>query len=310
MQAATLLGMDSSASNPAHPRRRRPFGLVAAALVVVLVTLEVIATSAVSAALAITPARIPGAVPVTGLGTRPAPVMAAAPAAVMAPTAAVVAPTPEAAQETTSTPDQTGIPRAASPWLRLAAEEPSFLQATRSAAQALEQLQSVEPAPVADEAPSDPPPADAGDETTAAAGGLAGAGRAAAVVPNRLRIPSLAISQTIRQFPCDRSQPPDNFVYQWGCAGRNNLYLLGHAYSVFAPLHDAYAAGQLQVGMLATFTGADGAVQTYRVTTWRLVRPDQTAWAVASQPVPSMTLQTCYGSNSELRLLVRLVLAG
>ena len=33
------------------------------------------------------------------------------------------------------------------------------------------------------------------------------------------------------------------------------------------------------------------------------------AWAIASQPVASMTLQTCYGPNNEYRLLVRLVAA-
>jgi hypothetical protein len=32
-----------------------------------------------------------------------------------------------------------------------------------------------------------------------------------------------------------------------------------------------------------------------------------TAWAIASQPIPSMTLQTCIGKKSQYRLNVRLV---
>ena len=48
-------------------------------------------------------------------------------------------------------------------------------------------------------------------------------------------------------------------------------------------------------------------VTTFRVTTWRLVRPTNSSWAIASQPVPSMTLQTCVGAQSEWRLNVRLV---
>ena len=141
------------------------------------------------------------------------------------------------------------------------------------------------------------------------AGGLAGASRTAAVVTHRLRIPDLRIDRTTRSFPCDRAEPPANYVYRWGCAGRNNLFLLGHAYSVFKPLHDAYAAGRLRVGMAAWYTDATGKTRLYRVTSWRVVKPTDVAWAIASQPVPSMTLQTCYGPNSEYRLLVRLVAA-
>jgi sortase (surface protein transpeptidase) len=141
----------------------------------------------------------------------------------------------------------------------------------------------------------------------AAGGRLAGASRTTVAVAPRLRIPDLGINRTIREFPCDRAAPPENYIYRWGCAGRNNLYLLGHADTVFKALHDAYAAGRLRVGMAAMFTDSKGRTVTYRVTTWRVVRPDQVDWAIASQPVPSMTLQTCYGAKSEYRLLVRLV---
>jgi sortase (surface protein transpeptidase) len=45
----------------------------------------------------------------------------------------------------------------------------------------------------------------------------------------------------------------------------------------------------------------------YRVTAWQVVKPTEVSWAIASQPVPSMTLQTCLGANSAYRLNVRLV---
>ena len=202
--------------------------------------------------------------------------------------------------------------RLATSWARLGAElsiPPVAGAVARGLALADEVFDPRRPTapPAAEAVDPNPLPAIAGDETTAAADGLAGAGRAAAVVAQRLRIPDLGINQTVGEYQCDRSDPLDNYVYRWGCAGRNNLYLLGHAYSVFRALHDAYAAGNLRVGMTAEWTDSTGRIVSYRVTTWRLVRPDQVDWAIASQPVPSMTLQTCYGANSEYRLLVRLV---
>jgi hypothetical protein len=125
---------------------------------------------------------------------------------------------------------------------------------------------------------------------------------------NHVWIPSLGISRSVRWFPCDRSRPPDNYMYRWGCAGENNVYLMGHAYSVMKPLHDAYVSGRLRVGMKAHYAGADGKVRTYVVKWWKKTRPTtDAAWAWAPQDVPSMTLQTCVGKNSEYRLMVRLV---
>jgi sortase (surface protein transpeptidase) len=151
----------------------------------------------------------------------------------------------------------------------------------------------------------------------AAAAGAAAAAKAAAaasaaaprpsLVLNHLWIPSLGMSQPIYLFPCSRSTPPGNYLYRWGCAGRNNLYLLGHAYSVMKPLQDAYVAGRLRVGMLAAYADANGRITRYSVTAWQVVTPDVVAWAIASQPVPSMTLQTCVGTWSQYRLDVRLV---
>ncbi len=125
---------------------------------------------------------------------------------------------------------------------------------------------------------------------------------------NHVWIPALRISRSVSPFPCDRKRPPDNLVYRWGCAGTNNIYLMGHAYSVFKPLHDAYTAGRLAIGMKAWYADSKGRVHVYVVKWWKLVRPTSGArWAWAAQGKPSMTLQTCVGTNSQYRLMVRLV---
>jgi hypothetical protein len=124
---------------------------------------------------------------------------------------------------------------------------------------------------------------------------------------NRFWIPSLGMSDRVHLYPCSRTRPPDNYMYRWGCAGRNNVYLLGHAYSVMKPLHDAYVQGRLKVGMVAIYANANGKVTYYKVTQWRVVDPVDSEWAIASQRVPSMTLQTCVGKDSQYRLNVRLV---
>ena len=125
---------------------------------------------------------------------------------------------------------------------------------------------------------------------------------------NHVWIPSLGINRSVSSFPCSRARPPDNYLYRWGCAGTNNVYLLGHAYSVFKPLHDAYVSGRLHRGMKVVYADGAGRVHTYSVIWWRVVAPTTAAsWAWAAQSRPSMTLQTCLGSNSQYRLMVRLV---
>ena len=124
---------------------------------------------------------------------------------------------------------------------------------------------------------------------------------------NRFWIPLLGMSYRVHLFECTRSRPPDNYIYRWGCAGTNNLYILGHAYGVMKPLHDLYVRGKLKLGMVAIYADGSGHVHWYRVTSWRVVDPVDSAWAIASQPVPSMTLQTCVGKDGRYRLNVRLV---
>lgn len=99
-------------------------------------------------------------------------------------------------------------------------------------------------------------------------------------------------------------------MYRWGCAGRNNICLFGHAVSVFKPLHDTYVRGRLRKGMKVTYADGNGKVGTYAVAWWRVVAPDRGAFAFAGQSRPSMTLQTCVGARSQYRLVVRLLKVG
>ncbi len=125
---------------------------------------------------------------------------------------------------------------------------------------------------------------------------------------NHVWIPSLGVNRSVAWFPCSRSRAPDNYLYRWGCAGANNVYLMGHAYGVMKGLHDAWVAGRLRAGMTAWYADSRGVVHTYRVKWWKVTAPTTSAnWAWAAQRVPSMTLQTCVGKNSAYRLMVRLV---
>lgn len=127
---------------------------------------------------------------------------------------------------------------------------------------------------------------------------------------NRFWIPSLDMSYRVHLFECTRKREPDHYMYRWGCAGKNNVYILGHASSVMKPLHDLFERGDLEVGMIALYADGQGRVRAYRVTEWRVVDPVDSHWAIASQDVPSMTLQTCVGKNGVDRLNVRLVAFG
>jgi hypothetical protein len=125
---------------------------------------------------------------------------------------------------------------------------------------------------------------------------------------NHVWIPSLGISRSVSWFPCSRTTDPANYVYRWGCAGANNVYLLGHAWGVFKPLHDAYYNGRLRTGMKVVYADGSSRVHTFSVIWWKVVAPTTSAsWAWASLSRPSMTLQTCVGSGGNYRLMVRLV---
>ncbi len=138
-----------------------------------------------------------------------------------------------------------------------------------------------------------------GTSTSGSAAGLSGR--------NKVWMPALGIRKSISFFSCSSNAYPGNRVYRWGCAGRNNVYLFGHAYSVFKPLHDAYVRGRLKKGMKLYYADSHGKVSTYKVIWWRVTRPDKGGFAYAGQSRPSLTLQTCVGARSQFRLIVRLV---
>ena len=128
---------------------------------------------------------------------------------------------------------------------------------------------------------------------------------------NHVWIPTLGINRAVQWFPCSRSTPPGAGVYRWGCAGRNNVYLMAHAWSAFRPLHDAYVSGRLHRGMKVWYGDGTGRVHEYSVIWWRVTAPTTAAsWAWAAQSRPTMTLQTCVGASSQYRLMVRLVRVG
>ena len=141
----------------------------------------------------------------------------------------------------------------------------------------------------------------------AAGGGGGGSSPSSYRGRNKVWMPALGIDRSISFFSCSSNAYPGNRVYRWGCAGRNNVYLFGHAYSVFKPLHDAYVRGRLKKGMKLFYADGRGKVSTYKVIWWRVTRPDKGGFAYAGQSRPSLTLQTCVGARSQFRLIVRLV---
>lgn len=128
-----------------------------------------------------------------------------------------------------------------------------------------------------------------------------------AATRNRFSIPALHINGTIGNTSCGGLIP--NGIWRWPCAGANNLYLLGHAYGVFAPVHNGYHAGSLKPGLAAIYTDGAGVAHRYRllwvqdvpVATWG----KGSSWAATSGPV--ITLQTCDGAADAYRIIVRFV---
>jgi hypothetical protein len=125
-----------------------------------------------------------------------------------------------------------------------------------------------------------------------------------------LWIPALGLSRSIFDWGCNGGLIPNRVEY-WGCAGRNNLYLLGHAWGVFAKIHDGYHSGAMQVGLVAYYADKSGKVHRYRISQIRHVANSDYAtwsnWAMAASSTPIITLQTCDGATSAYRILVRLV---
>jgi hypothetical protein len=126
-----------------------------------------------------------------------------------------------------------------------------------------------------------------------------------------LWIPALSLSRDIDDWGCNGGLIP-NHVERWGCAGRNNIYLLGHAWGVFAKIHDGYHSGALHVGLVAFYADKSGTLHRYRISAIRHVLnanyDSWSGWATGASSTPIITLQTCDGPTSAYRILVRLVL--
>jgi hypothetical protein len=129
----------------------------------------------------------------------------------------------------------------------------------------------------------------------------------------RLRVPELSIARRIFVWGCRGGEIPDR-VWSWTCSGQNNLYLLGHAWGAFKPLHDGYRDGLLHHGMKLRLVDASGNADRYRLAWYRLVSQDElgtnmwgpgSTWAWNATKHRVVTLQTCYGPDSSLRLIVR-----
>lgn len=144
----------------------------------------------------------------------------------------------------------------------------------------------------------------------AAGGGGGGSSPSSFRGRNHVWIPALGVNRSVSFFSCSSSAYPGDRVYRWGCAGSNNVYLFGHAHSVFRPLHDAYVRGRLSKGMKVIYADGNGRVTTYAVAWWKITTPDKGAFAYAAQSRPSLTLQTCVGARSQYRLIVRLLKVG
>ena len=124
---------------------------------------------------------------------------------------------------------------------------------------------------------------------------------------NRFAIPTIGINSSIGTTSCGVLIP--NGIWRWPCAGANNIYLMGHAWGVFAPLHDGYHSGLLNPGLIAFYADGAGVVHRYRLL-WVQDLPvavwgKGATWAATAGPV--ITLQTCDGGASDYRIMVRFV---
>jgi hypothetical protein len=125
------------------------------------------------------------------------------------------------------------------------------------------------------------------------------------------RFPAIGLSRAVYRWGCRGGTLP-NLVVRWDCAGRNNTYLLGHAWGVFAPLAKARRDGRLRVGQAAYLTDTAGVTRRYELGWIKIVRSTYVwhgysgeVWAWNATYRRAITLQTCWGAGSAYRLIVR-----
>jgi hypothetical protein len=127
----------------------------------------------------------------------------------------------------------------------------------------------------------------------------------------RLRIKGIGLDVPVYRWGCDASKLPDRAL-RWGCSGRNNQFLAGHAYGVFHKYYLAYKYRKLKIGMIAAFTRPSGAVAKYRLRWVRLVPASYVwqgttgdVWAWGPTARQSITMQTCWGATNKYRIVSR-----
>lgn len=127
--------------------------------------------------------------------------------------------------------------------------------------------------------------------------------------------PALGISRPWKWYGCEYGGAASlgyYDVYRWGCAGTNNIYLMGHASGSFYPLWRGYHSGKLKTGQSVYYADAQGHVKQWRVlwikhVTTTYLNNTAGSWATNASSTPIMTLQTCDGSYNQYRIIVRLV---
>jgi hypothetical protein len=132
---------------------------------------------------------------------------------------------------------------------------------------------------------------------------------------NRIWIPSLELSQQIYSWGC-KGGVLANRVYRWTCSGKNNLDLLGHAWGVFAPMHDYYVRHhRMPANAFLMYADGSGKVRRYDLAWTRVVNEVSLQGGKDRGIIyddlarPSITLETCIGKNNIKRLVTRWVLS-
>jgi hypothetical protein len=135
---------------------------------------------------------------------------------------------------------------------------------------------------------------------------------------SKLWYPALGINAKWSWWGCDYGGGPEGLgagVYRWGCGPKNNVYLMSHAWSTFKAIQRGYHSGKMKVGQSVWYADKKGKVSQWKVKWIKRVKIDYfnatySEWATNDSPTPIMTFQTCDGSKSQYRIIVRLVPSG
>jgi len=124
-----------------------------------------------------------------------------------------------------------------------------------------------------------------------------------------LDVPALGISRDVYEWGCRTGTLP-NQVYHWACAGQGNIFLLGHAASVFKPIYEARRHGTLTLGMRLYWTSKTGVRSSFRLTRIAVVRLSNIYsashyWIFNGASPAVVTLVTCYGYHDSKRIVAR-----